>query len=307
MYLIKDVHGDTTAVLKNGSNVGTYDYDAFGKQLKNNTTVDNPYRYCGEYIDKETGLIYLRNRFYDPRIGRFMSEDPYWNPANMIYGDNGERGLPDFAAIVQSGNRYAFAMNNPIRFIDSYGTVAYELFDSFEEMAADWAWNYYGVVDYTMFEQSSMVYTVQIGGSIYCSYTEAIVGNPHDAGNIYGDALKGMVPKEGTIIGVIHGHPHGDTFSDGDVGYANDTHQYMYVVYYGGKTDKGGITANIKEYSWRDKKRDRAPIVTNAPVQALSSARKAELRNKFKERMERHIGMCDYWIKCSLDNWPRNR
>ena len=307
MYLIKDVHGDTTAVLKNGSNVGTYDYDAFGKQLKNNTTVDNPYRYCGEYIDKETGLIYLRNRFYDPRIGRFMSEDPYWNPANMIYGDNGERGLPDFAAIVQSGNRYAFAMNNPIRFIDSYGTVAYELFDSFEEMAADWAWNYYGVVDYTMFEQSSMVYTVQIGGSIYCSYTEAIVGNPHDAGNIYGDALKGMVPKEGTIIGVIHGHPHGDTFSDGDVGYANDTHQYMYVVYYGGKTDKGGITANIKEYSWRDKKRDRAPIVTNAPVQALSSARKAELRNKFKERMERHVGMCDYWIKCSLDNWPRNR
>jgi len=88
MYLMKDVHGDTTAVLQSGSTVGTYDYDAFGKQLTSSGTADNPYRYCGEYIDGETGFIYLRNRYYDPSIGRFISEDPYWNPANMIYGDN---------------------------------------------------------------------------------------------------------------------------------------------------------------------------------------------------------------------------
>ena len=225
----------------------------------------------------------------------------------MIYGDNGTAGFPDLAAIMQSSNLYAYCMNNPITCIDIYGSVAYELFDSFEEMSQDWAWNYYGVIDYTMFEQSSMVYTVQIGGSIYCSYTEAIVGNPHDAGDIYGDALKGMVPKEGTIIGVIHGHPHGDTFSRGDVKYADDTHQYMFVVYYGGKTDKGDITANIKQYSWRDKNRNRAPIVTNTPVNKLSETRKAELENKFKERMARHVEMCKYYIRCSLNNWPRNR
>ena len=88
MYLMKDVHGDTTAVLQNGATVRTYDYDMFGKQVTSSGTAENPYRYCGEYIDGETGFIYLRNRYYDPSIGRFISEDPYWNPANMIYGDN---------------------------------------------------------------------------------------------------------------------------------------------------------------------------------------------------------------------------
>ena len=121
MYLMKDVHGDTTAVLQSGSTVGTYDYDAFGKQLTSSGTADNPYRYCGEYIDGETGFIYLRNRYYDPSIGRFISEDPYWNPANMIYGDNGERGLPDFAAIVQSSNLYVYCRNNPINRDDIWG------------------------------------------------------------------------------------------------------------------------------------------------------------------------------------------
>lgn len=51
----------------------------------------NPFRYRGEYHDLSggagTGFIYLRNRFYDPSIGRFISADPYWNVGNMIFGD----------------------------------------------------------------------------------------------------------------------------------------------------------------------------------------------------------------------------
>ena len=58
---MKNVHGDTTKVLQNGSAVGTYDYDAFGKKLTSTGMSDNPFRYCGEYIDSKTGLIYLRN------------------------------------------------------------------------------------------------------------------------------------------------------------------------------------------------------------------------------------------------------
>jgi RHS repeat-associated protein len=44
-------------------------------------------RYAGEYLDKETGLYYLRARYYDPYIGRFISEDSYWgeddNPLSL--------------------------------------------------------------------------------------------------------------------------------------------------------------------------------------------------------------------------------
>ena len=40
------------------------------------TLDDNPFRYCGEYYDKETKTIYLRARYYDSAQGRFIQEDP---------------------------------------------------------------------------------------------------------------------------------------------------------------------------------------------------------------------------------------
>ncbi|MGK3999380.1 RHS repeat-associated core domain-containing protein [Sorangium sp. So ce1024] len=37
---------------------------------------ETPLRYPGQYFDEETGLCYNRYRFYDPRIGRYVSPDP---------------------------------------------------------------------------------------------------------------------------------------------------------------------------------------------------------------------------------------
>ncbi|NLB61825.1 MAG: RHS repeat-associated core domain-containing protein, partial [Clostridiales bacterium] len=59
----------------------------------------NPYRYCGEYLDIETGYIYLRARYYDPSIGRFISEDSAHDGYNW----------------------YAYCANNPISYIDPSG------------------------------------------------------------------------------------------------------------------------------------------------------------------------------------------
>ncbi|MBE6564591.1 MAG: hypothetical protein E7655_04910 [Ruminococcaceae bacterium] len=39
--------------------------------------VSNPFRYCGEYYDTETGTYYLRMRYYDPSIGRFLAADTH--------------------------------------------------------------------------------------------------------------------------------------------------------------------------------------------------------------------------------------
>ena len=120
---LKDYHGNivgkTTAagvlVEEPGNKM---DYDAFGNQWVGNTP--DPFGYCGEYYDSESGLIYLRNRYYDSNTGRFINEDPYWNVDNMIYGNNGS-AAPDISAIIQSSNLYVYGMNNPLMFIDPDG------------------------------------------------------------------------------------------------------------------------------------------------------------------------------------------
>ena len=76
-YYVYNSHGDVTQ-MTNSSGKVTYDYtyDAFGVTPKNNAGDTNTIRYCGEFMDSETGFMYLRNRYYDPSIGRFINEDP---------------------------------------------------------------------------------------------------------------------------------------------------------------------------------------------------------------------------------------
>ena len=93
------------------------------RRITSTTADTNPFRYSGEYFDAESGNIYLRNRYYDASTGRFISEDSYWNPSNMIYGDNpdAERPSPNMDAIMQSVNLYVYCINNPVMFIDPLG------------------------------------------------------------------------------------------------------------------------------------------------------------------------------------------
>jgi len=64
-------HGDVVQLTNNtGSLIKTYDYDAFGNEKNPDPSDTNPFRYCGEYFDKETGTIYLRARYYDPATSK---------------------------------------------------------------------------------------------------------------------------------------------------------------------------------------------------------------------------------------------
>lgn len=124
-FYLKDGHGSITYKTDSAGNINSsYTYDAFGNETEDNATDGNPFRYCGEYYDTESGLIYLRNRYYDPSVGRFISEDPYWNPDNMIYGDNASNSnVPDYSAIRQSANLYVYCMSNPVMFVDPLGML----------------------------------------------------------------------------------------------------------------------------------------------------------------------------------------
>jgi len=75
-YYGYDAHGDVR-YLMNSSGVATdtYDYDAFGNIVGSTGTTPNVYRYQGEALDAETGLYYLRARYYDPTVGGFLNVD----------------------------------------------------------------------------------------------------------------------------------------------------------------------------------------------------------------------------------------
>ncbi len=81
-YFAKNQQGDIIAILdKDAQTVARYSYDAWGictvTQDTSNTDIANvnPFRYRGYYYDKEIGLYYLQSRYYDSRVGRFVTAD----------------------------------------------------------------------------------------------------------------------------------------------------------------------------------------------------------------------------------------
>ena len=101
-YYQADGLGSVTSLSDSKGNlVSTYEYDSFGNPLASTGSISNPFRYTGREFDAETGLYFYRARYYDPSIGRFISEDP-------IRFDAGT-------------NFYTYVLNNPVMFIDPLG------------------------------------------------------------------------------------------------------------------------------------------------------------------------------------------
>jgi RHS repeat-associated protein len=82
-----------------GAVLVSYTYDAFGAVRSQSAASDNYWLFAGEQRDEESGLDYLRARYYDPETGRFLSLDP-----------------------LASG--YVYANNNPVNLVDPSGLVS---------------------------------------------------------------------------------------------------------------------------------------------------------------------------------------
>ncbi|MGG0940322.1 RHS repeat-associated core domain-containing protein [Brevibacillus centrosporus] len=104
-------HGDVVSVTNgNGYDLNSYEYDTWGNIAAQTEGMSNPFKYSGEIYDDKTGLYYLRARYYDPRVGRFISEDTY-------------KGQVDNPL---SLNRYTYTHNNPLRYFDPTGHITVE-------------------------------------------------------------------------------------------------------------------------------------------------------------------------------------
>ena len=103
-YYVSDFRGSIVAMVDGTANANIthkYSYDDFGSVIKSVEADFNPFRYVGKYgvMYEDSSLVFMRARYYDNSIGRFLSEDPVWGT-----------------------NLYPYADNNPIMNIDSPGT-----------------------------------------------------------------------------------------------------------------------------------------------------------------------------------------
>ena len=93
-----------TGLTKDGQAVASSRYNLYGARKTSTDTTGQPFAYNGEARD-DTGLDYLRARYYDSQGGTFLTEDSY----------PGEETDP------LSQNRYSYVQNNPVNYTDPSG------------------------------------------------------------------------------------------------------------------------------------------------------------------------------------------
>ena len=111
-YYLRNAQNDIVKLIDNsGSTVVEYCYDSWGKLLSTSGSLastlgkNNPFRYRGYVYDEETGFYYLRSRYYDPEVRRFISADVLLSTGQGVLGHNA----------------YAYCLNSPIIRVDLDG------------------------------------------------------------------------------------------------------------------------------------------------------------------------------------------
>src|SRR5207245_1284737 len=110
-----DQRGNRTQIKSHGQTNLTYDqanrmpaYGSpgsypYGNVTSSTGTLTNPFRFAGQYLDTESGLYYLRARYYDPATAQFISRDPL---------------------VMAAREPYAYSTDNPLNSTDISGLLS---------------------------------------------------------------------------------------------------------------------------------------------------------------------------------------
>lgn len=100
-YLHHDQLGSTRMLTDSSGEVaGTFSFSPYGTPEGSTGTATTPMAFAGQYTDSQSGLQYLRARFYDPATGQFMTKDP-------------------LAAVMRTS--YGYANQSPLHYVDPSG------------------------------------------------------------------------------------------------------------------------------------------------------------------------------------------
>jgi len=213
--LIRNLFNDVTHIYDlNGNLCASYLYDAWGNHIvldasgNENTNPDfignlNPIRYRGYYFDKETNLYFLKSRYYDPEVGRFISPDSvdFIDPYSFF-----------------GFNLYAYCKNNPVNYFDEsghmpmlllfggllFGTIAASVFNIAKQMIQnDW--------DFSTLDWGSVVNSAIVGGALGLSLAFGIA--------YLGPVIAGTATTGGLTAGSAFAINTAVSFGAGNLGY----------------------------------------------------------------------------------------
>jgi RHS repeat-associated protein len=197
VYYFHNDHLGTPQVLTDDSQTIAWKavYTLFGEAVPSIQTVENPFRFPGQYYDPETGLHYNYFRYYNPQTGRYITPDPIGL----------EGGI----------NLFAYTDNNPSRFIDPSGLFespwylmwvpGQRLFDqgmtALENRQYGWAGAYFvGMIGEQVLTVLTLGEATAVRGATTCE-VNAIQTTKHGATRIAGEAAtRGGVLSEAEIL-----------------------------------------------------------------------------------------------------------
>lgn len=104
-YYLEDGSGNTRFTANSsGSKSTSANYDPFGN-IRSSSGILPKFQFSKQQLDDESNLYFLRARYYDPQLGRFISRDP----------------VKGILTNPQTLNPYAYSSNNPINYSDPSG------------------------------------------------------------------------------------------------------------------------------------------------------------------------------------------